>query len=240
MSVIPFVLEGSPKTVVETKQEFQQEGGLEGEVILIQNLDRSQIINTQSSNASYDLRIGNEYKGHDDANKRDLLDEEEIRLDPNSAVIIETMEVVSFPKSRFGHIVPKVSLLQHGISNTSSKIDPGYNGHLLITVFNLGKKTIRLKKNDPFCTLYVLGIGEGVVAYEKIGKKLPGNSVPKNTVAELADYVERHPTLFNVVLTIVTTIATAVTILAIFQQSQQLQTPLQQQQSLPQQINPSP
>lgn len=226
MSVIPFILNGADKTVVESRQEYEQAGGLEGEVLFIQNLDHSQILDTRSSNATYDLRVGTEYRGHRDAGKTELLDGENIPLEPGAAVIIETMESVQFPKSRFGHIVPKVTLLQNGISNTSSKIDPGYNGHLLVTVFNLGKRAIYLKKEEKFCTFYVLEVGKGVLAYEKNGKKLPGTS-KKGLPQRVADYIERHPTFFNVLLTIATTILTAVTILALVRQPQQIQTPPQ-------------
>lgn len=222
MSIIPFVLNGVNKTVVESRQEYEQAHGLEGEVIFIQNLDRSQISDTKSSNATYDLRVGTEYKGHRDAGKTDLLDGESISLEPGAAVIIETMESVQFPKSRFGHIVPKVTLLQNGISNTSSKIDPGYHGHLLVTVFNLGKRTIYLKKEEKFCTFYVLEVARGVLAYEKVGKKLPGTS-KKNLLRRIADYTESHPTFFNVLLTIATTVLTVVTILALVRQPQQIQ-----------------
>ena len=222
MSVIPFVLNGANKTVVESRQEYEQANGLEGEVIFIQNLDHSQILDTRSSNATYDLRVGTEYKGHKDAGKTDLLDGESIPLEPGAAVIVETMESVQFPKSRFGHIVPKVTLLQNGISNTSSKIDPGYNGHLLVTVFNLGKRTIHLKKEQKFCTFYVLEVGRGSLAYEKNGKKLPGTS-KKSLPKRIADYIESHPTFFNILLTIVTTILTAVTIFTLIRQPQQIQ-----------------
>lgn len=225
MSVVPFILSGNARTVVETKQEFQTLGGIDGDVILIQNFEKGQILNTQSSNVTYDLRVGNEYRGHRDANKTELLDGEKIRLDPGTAIIIETMEVVHFPKNRFGHIVPKVSLLQSGISNTSSKIDPGYSGNLLVTVFNLGKKTVTLEKGAPFCTFYVLDIASGVTAYEKPGKKLPGAPSPKNVFTRFVDYVERRSTLVNAILTIMTTILTAITLFNTINQNQQKQVP---------------
>jgi len=57
MSVIPFVLNGSNRTIVESRQEYEDANGLDGDVIFIQNLDTSQILDTQSSNASYDLRV---------------------------------------------------------------------------------------------------------------------------------------------------------------------------------------
>lgn len=216
MSVVPFVLNGSSSTVVETRQEYEQAGGLGGDVIFIQNLDRDQILNTESSNATYDLRVGSEYKDHRDAGKTELLNGDQLCLEPGSAVIIETMEIVQFPKSRFGHIVPKVTLLQNGLSNTSSKIDPGYNGHLLVTVFNLGKRKTYLKKGQKFCTLYVLELSKEAIAYEKQGKKLPGNS-RKSLWYKMADFMESHPTLFNVLLTVATTILTIATIIQIQQ-----------------------
>ena len=154
MSVIPFVVSGNQPTIVETREEFENGGGLEGNAIFVKNLDRTQIESTNSSNACYDLRVGSEYRDHRDSVKHDLLDNGFITLQPGAAVIIETTEEVQFPKTRFGHIVPKVGLLQKGLSNTSSKIDPGYEGKLLITVFNLGKRPEKTFKESK--VLYAL------------------------------------------------------------------------------------
>src|SRR5689334_443999 len=115
MSVIPFILDGNDRTVVETVEEYEKAGGLEGNVIFIQNLDTKQIRNTESSNASYDLKVGDEYRDHRESGKTDLLENGKISLQPGSTVIIETAESFKLPKSRFGHVVPKVSLLQDGL-----------------------------------------------------------------------------------------------------------------------------
>lgn len=61
MSVIPFILADAGRTVVESRQDFDNAGGISGKVIYIQNLDRDQIVNTDSSNASYDLRVGTQF-----------------------------------------------------------------------------------------------------------------------------------------------------------------------------------
>jgi dCTP deaminase len=217
MSVIPFILNGSKKTIVESRKEYEDAGGLDGEAIFIQNLDRSQILDTQSSNASYDLRVGNEYRDHRDSNKTDLLDNGKISLQPGSAVIIETAESVQFPKSRFGHVVPKVSLLQDGLSNTSSKIDPGYEGKLFITVFNLGKRTVYLEKGQKFCTLYVLEIKEGVIPYQKGSKRIAGN-YKTGFLNEIRDFIETNQIYFTILLTIATILLTVVQIVQPLQQ----------------------
>ncbi|HYX14111.1 MAG TPA: hypothetical protein VE944_07050 [Nostoc sp.] len=211
MSVIPFILDGSNRTVVETREEYEKAGGLEGNVIFILNLDTKQIRNTESSNATYDLKVGDEYRDHRDFGKTDLLDNGKISLQAGSTVIIETAQEVKFPKSRFGHVVPKVSLLQHGLSNTSSKIDPGYEGKLSITVFNLGKKTIELKKGQVFCTLYVIDVKEGVIPYQKGSKKIAGNS-RKDLLSRVRDFIETNQTYFTIILTIATIVLTIVQI----------------------------
>jgi deoxycytidine triphosphate deaminase len=211
MSVVPFILDGSNKTVVETREEYEKAGGLEGNVIFIQNLDTAQIRDTKSSNASYDLRVGNEYRDHRDFGKTDLLNNDKISLQPGSTVIIETAESFQLPKSRFGHVVPKVSLLQDGLSNTSSKIDPGYEGKLSITVFNLGKRTVELKKGQDFCTLYILEVREGVIPYTKEPKKIAGNT-RKDLLSRVKDFIETNQAYFTIILTIATIFLTGVQI----------------------------
>jgi len=227
MTVVPFVVDGPSKTIVETREEFEAEGGLDGSVILIKNLDRnqvdtSQIIERKSSNASYDLRVGGEYRDHRDLGKTDLPDNGTLYLPPGAAIIIETYEEVQFPRSRFGHIVPKVKLLMEGVSNTSSKIDPGFDGRLLITVFNLGTKRISLKKGQEFCTLYILNVQkEGLISREKDRPRMPGLR-RENSFRRITTYIESNQALLsiiNLLATIVLTSITAALLLSQFQQS---------------------
>src|SRR5690242_5213260 len=132
MAVIPLIRD---ETVVSARDLFHRDR----EQVLILNLDESQLRpeTKDESNVTYDLRVGDEYRDHRDTGKTDTGEHGRIVLFPSSAVIIQTLEHVHVPKFRFGYIVPKVSLLQQGISNTSSKVDPGYEGPLLVTVFNL-------------------------------------------------------------------------------------------------------
>ena len=206
MSVIPFVIDGENKTITSDRVIYHDAGGVNGDLIFIQKLDESQIDATRSSNASYDLRVGDEYRDHRDPGKTELSDVDHIVLQPGAAVIIETSELVQFPSSRFGHIVPKVSLLQKGISNTSSKIDPGYEGKLLITVFNLGKQKVILEKGQKFCTLYVLEIKEGVVPYQKAPKRIIGE-YKRGPLYKFRDRIESHQATFALLISIIVAIA---------------------------------
>jgi len=203
MGVIPLSTEDPNKSVVEGSTEFDAAGGIEGNVIMIQGLDREQLLSQNDTNASYDLRVGQEYRDHRDRDKKDLAPDGIIKLLPGAAVIIQTEEFVHFPKSAFGHIVPKVSLLQKGISNTSSKIDPGYYGSLIITVFNLGKKTVQLKRGEPFCTLYVLQVLNGARPYDKQPKQIAG--APSGGIwQKLRDLLEANTAVVMVFLLIAT------------------------------------
>jgi deoxycytidine triphosphate deaminase len=201
MAVIPFVVEGEAKTVVETAEAFAAARGLEGRVILIQGLDKTQL-SWNEANVTYDLRVGQEYRDHRDAYKHTLPEDEEITLPPGAAVIIETEERLHLPISMFGYIIPKVSLLQKGITNTSSKVDPGYDGHLLITVFNLGKKAVKLRRFERFCALCLLRVADGATLYRK-GEKRIEAITERRFWPSLRDNLERNTAAWMVIVTIV-------------------------------------
>lgn len=171
MSIVPLRL---GESVVDSQDAFQKACGFEGDAVLIFNLDRAQLSDTLP-NVSYDLRVGSEYRGHHDAEKTELPDDRVLVLHPGNAVLIQSEEVVFLPRKSFGYVVPKVTLLQQGITNTLSKIDPGYNGPLIVTLFNLGKADLRLKRRDHFCSVVVHTVADGATLYNKPGKRITGN-----------------------------------------------------------------
>jgi dCTP deaminase len=201
MSVVPLKL---GESVVDSEDAFQKAHGFEGAAMLVFNLDKAQLDGT-SSNVSYDLRVGNEYRGHQDVEKRELTSDGEIVLRPGSAVLIQSEEVLFLPRKLFGYVVPKVSLLQKGISNTLSKVDPGYNGALIVTLFNLGKRDFSLKRGDHFCSLVLHTVADGAILYNKAGKRISGNPT-EPWWPKVKDWVEANKTwleLAGVVLAIV-------------------------------------
>ncbi len=110
--------------------------------------------------------------------------------------MIETEEEVWLPHGMFGYIVPRVSLLQGGVSNTLSKVDPGYHDHLVVTVFNLGKKEIPLKQGQPFCALVVHDVAPGVKPFTGSGKKIEGRA-GTGRFLRLWDRIEARPALLS-------------------------------------------
>lgn len=205
MSVIPLVLEpGERQSVVKTVEDYTRAGGDDGQVILIQRLDPSQFLSTTGdSNITYDLRVGDHYRDHRDRGSRTLQKGEELSLLPGGAIIIKTEESLRLPRSRFGAIIPRVSLLQEGLSNTTSKVDPGYNGHLLVTVFNLGQRVITLKRGQPFCAFYILRVDLGARLYNKPPKELRGED-RLHLWRKMLDYIDKHRLVVTVFLIIST------------------------------------
>jgi dCTP deaminase len=213
MSVIPPAL---GQTVVKTKEEFDLSGGRNGSALLIQNFDEGQLV-AGSPNLSYDLRIGAVYKDHRDGGRRDLPDDGSedsfITLLPGGAVVIETEEDLHMPRGMFGYIVPRVKWLQEGVSNTLSKVDPGYNGHLLVTLFNLGRKTATIPRKECFCSLVVhrVGTDPDVFLYDKPAKRITGPLHKVTAWQKARNIIEAHPATATLILAIVSLILTFVT-----------------------------
>jgi dCTP deaminase len=211
MTVIAFTALGPEPSVVTSNDAFSREGS----AILIQNGDVKQLGPSASDcNATYDLRVGQKFRDHRSQDGQDLGLSGEIRLLPGNAVIIETEELVKFPKWRFGQILPKVSLLQKGIANTPSKVDPGYEGHLLVTAFNHGRRTVSLRRFEPFCSLHVFDVGGSVRAYDKPGKQILGARRSAGWLRKIDDWIDANVPKFVELVAIVVTAVVA--ILALF------------------------
>ncbi len=193
MSVIPFSAEGPNRSVVTRTEDFD----LHGDAILILGHEGAQFApGTSECNASYDLHVGDHYQDHRRGRPIESLLEEKdtISLLPGAAAIIVTKETVQFPTTIFGHILPRVSLLQSGIANTPSKVDPGYHGTLLITVFNHGRQTIPLRRGAPFCTLYMMRVNPAARPYNRAGKQLQGPRRGRFW-RRWYDWLEAHPAI---------------------------------------------
>jgi dCTP deaminase len=211
MSVIPLVV---GQTVATTEQAFEAAGGRQGSRLLIRSFDTAQLAG-DAANLSYDLRVGAEYKDHRDGwigrmtATEDIplrpgdAETEHITLHPGDAVIIETEESVHMPAAMFGYIVPRVRWLQQGISNTLSKIDPGYNGRLLITLFNLGRNKVDIPRLERFCSLVIHDVADGARLYEGEPKRISGTG-RRTAWQRVRDGLEANRTAVEIALILVT------------------------------------
>jgi deoxycytidine triphosphate deaminase len=204
MSVIALNTDGASPSVITRRDQLT----LYPDAILIIDGDTKQLgPNTADCNASYDLRVGEKYRDHrNDDSGETVVENGFIDLPAGVSIIIQTQEVVVLPKCRFGHIVPKVKLLQQGLANTPTKVDPGFDGHLLITVFNHGKRTLKLARHQPFCAMYVMTVEGPVRPYDK-----PGPTIEKPPSVKrwqrAVDFFDRHLAAFMFLSLVVSAIS---------------------------------
>jgi len=211
MSVIPLI---EDHTFVASQDDFAQGGGILGSRLLIKNFDKTQFAQP-GANVSYDLRVGPKYRDHREQLPRDVEPGGNVSLLPGSAIIVQTEEEVHFPRMMFGYVVPKVGLLQKGLSNTMSKVDHGYHGPLVITLFNLGKQEITLQRGQPFCALVIHTTLEGATLYEGVAKQVAGQRKRgfMYRFRQLHDRLETHQTTISIALILATMMLALVTFL---------------------------
>jgi deoxycytidine triphosphate deaminase len=188
MGIVPFVKSGPNRSVVFQSEDFEKSG----RAILIRYADQTQFPDdNKKCNATYDLHVGDIYRDHRNDFGEPLPKGASIKLLPGNAVIIRTEEEIEFPSRLFGQILPRVSLLQTGIANIPSKVDPGYSGYLLITAFNHGKRTEFLERGAAFCSLHLVSVDDGIVPYEGLGKEIEARSRVR-LVRVIGDFLDSY------------------------------------------------
>lgn len=86
-------------------------------------------------------------------------------LQPRDFIITETLERVHLSRLLSGRVEGRSRLARMGIGVhlTAPKIDPGFDSHITLELFHMGKRPIFLQYQAPICTLLVerLGIPSG-------------------------------------------------------------------------------
>lgn len=101
--------------------------------------------------ASYDLRLGNKIliRGR----PVDLA-QEKFMIRPGQFVAALTEEVLTLPADICGRFGVKSSFARKGlIAFGGIQIDPGFNGRVVVSFFNVGPEPIELKTGEPMFTL---------------------------------------------------------------------------------------
>jgi deoxycytidine triphosphate deaminase len=125
---------------------------------LVENLSERELNNPEG--AGFDLRIGELYEVagsgflHIENRKTPELKliakygdgkSAKIKLEPNKAYVMKTIEKVNTPDNLLGLIFPRSTLYRSGILLSAGVDDPGYSGELSFGMFNLGKDVFELE-----------------------------------------------------------------------------------------------
>ncbi len=109
----------------------------------------------------YDLHVGESYRRPGDANRKTMPRMK--TLWPNTCIRIDTQEKLTTSTGVFGQTCSRASLSAEGLVVANLKIDPKFAGHhLCVTAFNTGKRPIRIKRDDPFCSIFFSTLEEHV------------------------------------------------------------------------------
>jgi deoxycytidine triphosphate deaminase len=104
--------------------------------------------------ASYDMRIGPRLLISSDEAEIDLSKKGSATLKPGVFALVTTHENLQLPNDIAGHIGVKSYYTRKGIIMlTGLQIDPGFEGVLVVGLYNASPRSITLDYLAPFCTV---------------------------------------------------------------------------------------
>lgn len=110
-------------------------------------------------NGAYELSLGGEvYLTDSKTGKVEIIDREKNRqvdINPGQFALLLTYEVVNIPNDKIAFISIKAGEKLKGLINVSGfHVDPGFNDHLLFSVYNAGPSTIVLNCGEPYFPIW--------------------------------------------------------------------------------------
>src|SRR2546425_252071 len=104
--------------------------------------------------ASYDMRVGKRLLISNDEREIDLEARGSSTLEPGTFALLTTHERVRLDNTIAGHIGVKSYYTRKGIVMLSGlQIDPGFEGVLVIGLYNASPRSLTLDYLAPFCTV---------------------------------------------------------------------------------------
>lgn len=104
--------------------------------------------------ASYDLRIGDTALRSGDVAETDVAQARSLVLNAGQFALITTYESVKMPADIAGHIGVRSYYTRKGLILLAGlQIDPGFDGHLVLGVYNASPRRLTLDHMATFCTV---------------------------------------------------------------------------------------
>jgi dCTP deaminase len=110
-------------------------------------------------NGAYELSLGTEaYLTDSQSGKVEILNDatnRQVDINPGQFALLLTLEKVNIPKDKIAFISVKAGEKLKGLVNVSGfHVDPGFNDHLLFSVYNAGPSTIVLNTGEPYFLIW--------------------------------------------------------------------------------------
>ena len=104
--------------------------------------------------ASYDLRIGGRALRSGDVTEVDVARARSVVLNAGQFALLTTLESVKLPPNVAGHIGVRSYYTRKGLILLAGlQIDPGWDGHLVVGVYNASPRRLALDYEATFCTV---------------------------------------------------------------------------------------
>jgi len=148
------------------------------------------------SGASYDLRLGEEAFVTPRKMPWQLRNGQTLNIEPGQFAVLTTEEYLEMPRDLIGLITVRFRYKSKGLVNISGfHVDPGFDGHLVFSVYNTGPATVTLRRGEPVFSIFFAKIdppadyGKGVYSKQKsipidIIETLAGARIPSLQVLE--------------------------------------------------------
>lgn len=112
--------------------------------------------------AGVDLTIGGVGTNLTSGEEVSFEDGEVMEIRPGDFVNVQTAETVTLTCNQFGLIFAKVSLTRRGFTAFGSKIDPGFNGRLMLSFMHNGHSIQKLREGSVICMVSIVEMGKDV------------------------------------------------------------------------------
>jgi deoxycytidine triphosphate deaminase len=103
--------------------------------------------------AGIDLTIGGKARNVTTGELTNISGGEVLTLRHGDFARVWTQEIIHMPKSWFAMIYAKTSLAGKGLTHLGTKIDPGFEGPLLLTFRYLGNEPLNFRAGDQICNV---------------------------------------------------------------------------------------
>ncbi len=89
---------------------------------------------------------------------------EYVDINPRQIALLYTKEFFNFPDNIIGFVVSRGLLFTLGLTPETTYVDPGFSGHLYITIVNNNENIVRLYREMPISRLFVFKLPNKVKA----------------------------------------------------------------------------
>lgn len=157
---------------------------------------------TRVDRVAIELCLGKEVFITGQSTKRFVQPGEQISIPTGQMALLLTEERIKIPSDAMGFISMKSGVKLHGLVNVSGfHVDPGYDGHLVFSVFNSGPANVPLTRGEPLFMLFVCSL-DGATANLYDGSRLHLDTIKDEMVRGLQGTFPSPPMLQEQIKTV--------------------------------------